>query len=129
MEAEMRPFKAQVDGVWIAFWPTSILENGWEPFNQPHHDAYLPLNFEQVERFHVHGGVFLVQKGVLTAERLRFKAHLQTLLRRVEAELAESESVALSRAQECGAPAVSKNCPTDARGDNVDTDTQRQQSE
>lgn len=47
---------------YVAFYSNQLLENGWEPYDQPHPAAYMPLSFAHFERYRVAGGELLVSK-------------------------------------------------------------------
>lgn len=53
---------AVVELIRFAFYSERVLRNGWEPFDQPHPAAYMPLRYTTLERVDVAGGAFFIQR-------------------------------------------------------------------
>lgn len=49
---------------WCAYYGTSILANGWQPYDQPTASAYMPWPFAEFEKLPISsGGVLLLQRA------------------------------------------------------------------
>lgn len=48
------------DGSYVAFYPKMILDNGWEPYNQPDPRAYIPYSFSQCIRYDLGDSALLI---------------------------------------------------------------------
>lgn len=52
----------EIDGerLYIAFHSSAVVENGWEPYDQPNPAAYVPLSKERMHRLATNGGGLLL---------------------------------------------------------------------
>lgn len=56
---------------WFAWYSARIVNNGWEPYDQPHPSAYAPLSYLSFNRYPIsNGGVLLRQTGLEHTSRL-----------------------------------------------------------
>lgn len=55
-----RPFGIDVGDVSIRFYPRQIVKNGWQPYDQPHHIAYLGVSFEECVQYDLGGGSLIL---------------------------------------------------------------------
>lgn len=53
--------RVRAQGTYVAWHSRFVVENGWEPFDQPGHAAYLPFRFQDALILAVDGGRVLVR--------------------------------------------------------------------
>ena len=49
--------------LWCAFYTPDVVNNRWEPYDQPGAAAYIPLPFKALDQIAVAGGVLLLQRA------------------------------------------------------------------
>jgi hypothetical protein len=81
--ASKEPATAQ----WFGWYSSSVLANGWQPYDQPHPAAYIPLAFETVGKLELSGGGALVRQIVPEATSKVWAQSRSTVLSCSEEEL------------------------------------------
>ena len=57
--------------LWLGWYSTRILANGWEPYDQPNPVAYMPLGFSRMSKFELaRSGLLLRERCVGSVEKL-----------------------------------------------------------
>jgi len=46
----------------FAYYTPKVLENGWQPYDQPSAAAYLPLDYSELDRFETSAGAMLIER-------------------------------------------------------------------